>query len=175
MKFAYLVPVLLVASACASAESLKATASKMGQKASAYLAKKDFAGFEKAMKGFITSDFKYIDEGKSMSFNDMLTGMKMGLGQLKVTGASSKTLTAKETGKTGVTTATHNISGTMTGPDHKSHTLKASATSTDTWVKVGGVWKLSVMNWGKTKMSMDGKPFDPTAAPRPAKMGAAAR
>ena len=58
--------------------------------------------------------------------------------------------------------------GTMMGPDKKSHKIVAVMTSKDTWVKTKGGWKMSSMTVVSSKMTSDGKPFNP-GGPTPAK------
>ena len=167
MKFVALAATLLAVSAVASAESLRATADKMGRQASVAIAHKDFKKFESTMHQYITSDFKYTDSGNSMNFEKMLAGMKQGLAMINITAASSRLLSFKEHGKSGTTYTTHRVMGTMTGADKKPHTLVAIGNSMDSWVKTGGSWKISLMAWGKQRMTLDGKPFNPMAGPPP--------
>jgi hypothetical protein len=169
MKFAAIAAALLVVTAVASADSLKSAVHKMGNKASVALAHKDFKGFEAAIKPFVTPDFKYIEQGNSMGLSQMVEGIKQGVGPMNVTSANDKTLSVTEQGKTGTIMSTHSLTGTMKGPDKKTHKIVARITSKDAWVKVGSTWKMSSMTVVSSKMTRDGKPFDPMAAAPKAK------
>ncbi|HLK15690.1 MAG TPA: hypothetical protein VKT78_12880 [Fimbriimonadaceae bacterium] len=163
MKFAAIAAVLLVVTV-ASAETLKTTATKMADRASAAMAKQDYKGFEAIVKASTTSDFKYVEAGRSMNLTQMMAGIKQGSGMMKIKSAHAKILSCSEKGgKSGSTTTSHDFKGTMTGPDKKPHTLAGSMTSKDTWVKVGGKWKMSVMTVTGYKATMDGKPYNPMA------------
>ena len=160
MRLVALAITLLAVSAAASAESLRATAEKMGTKASIALAHKNFKAFAAILRPYVTSDFQYTEMGKSMGFDQMIAGVKQGVGMLNVTSAHSRILSCVEHGKTGITTTTHNIAATMIGKDKKVHPMAFSGNSKDTWVKVDGTWKMSIMAWGSQKMTMDGKPVN---------------
>jgi hypothetical protein len=145
---------------CAHA-SLKSDMDSMNTAVQKALMKKDIAGFKKAVKAGSTSDFKYIERGKTMDLDTMCEMMKQGLGSLtKVTEASTKIKDLKEKGNTATCTAIHTMKGTMMGPDKKSHKMVMIGTSKDTYKKVNGKWKMSIMEWTADKMTMDGKPMD---------------
>lgn len=128
------------------------------------LQKRDFATFEKVMKATITKDFKYVEGKNSMSFDQMLANMKMGLGGMKeVTSSTSKILSIKMNGKTAVVSMSHGISGSMMGPDKKAHKMVMTGSSKDEMVLQNGKWLMKSMNWTNDKMLMDGKPFNPAA------------
>jgi hypothetical protein len=48
--------------------------------------------------------------------------------------------------------------GKMAGPDHKNHEIAFEATNVDTWVRVGGDWKLEHSKVLSFAMTRDGKP-----------------
>lgn len=122
--------------------------------------KKDFATLSKQMKAGTTSDFKYTEEGKTQTFDQMMQNMKMGLGMMnKLTVCSTKLLTLKEKGDKAVATNQHMMVGTMTAPDKKTHTMSFSGVSENTYVKQGGKWKMASMTWKSMKQTMDGKPI----------------
>ncbi len=127
------------------------------------LLNKDIAGFEKLVKPMITKDYKHIEMGRTLTYDQMIAEMKQGVGMMeKVTVAQSKFLSFKQTGNTVVAKQSHKMEGTMTGPDKKKHTMGFVGVTMNTYRKEGGVWKMSIMNWTKQDMLMDGKPFDPS-------------
>jgi hypothetical protein len=104
-----------------------------------------------------------------MNYDQMLASMKQGLGMMKSMSKVSAKLMSLKQGKTTATAVTmHEMVGKMLGPDEKSHSMTYSGTSNDTYRKVNGKWLMAKMEWTKTKMTMDGKPFDPSQmAPPP--------
>ncbi len=127
------------------------------------LLNKDIAGFEKLVKPMVTKDYKHIEMGRTLTYDQMVAEMKQGVGMMnKVTVAKSRFLTFKQTGNTVVAKQSHRMEGTMTGPDKKSHIMAFVGVSVNTYRKEGGVWKMAIMNWTKQDMLMDGKPFDPS-------------
>lgn len=155
--------IVVAMSSLSFGESLKAVCERLHGVASRALAKKDIAGFEKAIKPWVTKDFKHIENGQSMTFDQMIMNMKQGMGMLKtITKATAKTISCKESGNTGTTTVFHTMAGTMVGEDKKPHVMSFEGTSVNKFKKVNGKWLMSEMKWGKQTMKMDGKPFDPT-------------
>ena len=154
---------LLVISAVSFAGSLKSEIEAMNAKVTACLKKMDIAGFEKIVKAGVTSDFKHVENGKAMNFSQMVTQMREGMKSMsKITKIGTKLKSLKESGNTATATTWHMMEGVMIGPDKKSHTMGFSGTSTDVFRKVGGKWKMASMTWTDQKMTMDGKPFDPS-------------
>ncbi|MHB8635498.1 MAG: hypothetical protein ACYC96_03385 [Fimbriimonadaceae bacterium] len=167
MKITAVAIAILAVSASTFADSLRATATRMGKLASAALAHKDFKAFDIAVRPCVTPGFRFTEMGHSMNFDRMVAEIKAGLSSLpNVSSSTSKILSCAEHGKTGTTTTTHRIVATMVGPDKKHHKLVSIGKSTDSWVKVGGVWKMSVMAWGAQTMTVDGKRMNPNQAPR---------
>lgn len=127
------------------------------------LLNKDFAGFEKLCRGSMTKDFKHIEMGRALTFDQMLAQMKQGMGMMsKINLVKSKFTSFKQTGNKIVVNQSHLMKGVMIGEDKKSHTMSFSGVSMNTYRKEGGVWKMAIMNWTKQDMLMDGKPFDPS-------------
>lgn len=123
--------------------------------------KKDMATFAKVCKAGMTSDFKYIEMGKTMTFDEMFQQMKQSFATTeKVTSATSKIVSLKQTATTATCKMRHVMSGTMKSPDKKTHTFSYIGTSVDSYRKEGGKWKMASMKWSEEKMMMDGKPVD---------------
>lgn len=149
--------------AFASADSLKEQINASGVKIGNAMKKKDMKAFEKIVKAGVTSDFKYIENGQSMTFDQMFQMMKSSFTMMdKVTTAENKILSLKESGKSATAKVRHTMAGTMKLQDNKVHKFTMTGVSHDTYKKVGKEWKMSIMDWKESKMTMDGKPFDPT-------------
>ena len=124
------------------------------------MVKGDMKMLSKVIKAGVTNDFTYVEQGKTMTCDQMLETMKAGFSQMKTTSAKTEIVSLKEKGNSGMATEKHMMTGTMTGPDKKTHKMSYVGTSTETYVKVGKEWKMSKMVWGMEKMMMDGKPMD---------------
>lgn len=142
----------------ASAASLRTEINSMNHMIAKVMMKKDIEGFRKIVKGSITSDFTYTENGQSMNFDKMVDGMKQGFASLsKVTAVSSSIVSLKQTTNSATATMKHSMSGIMIDEKKKSHKMVFTGTSVDTYRKVNGKWKMSSMNWKASKMMMDGK------------------
>ena len=149
--------------AYASADSLKEQINTSSVKIGNAMKKKDMKAFEKIVKAGITSDFKYIENGQTMTFDQMFQMMKASFTTMdKVTMAETKILSVKESGKTATAKVRHTMVGTMKLQDNKTHKFTMTGVSVDSYKKIGKEWKMSVMDWKESKMTMDGKPFDPS-------------
>lgn len=156
----------------ANAQSLRKEIEKMNSVVQACMMKKDIAGFKKACQGGMTADFKYVEagkKGKPMNFDQMVAMMKMGFDQMgKINSVKTVIHSVKEKGNTGVCKSTHSFSGIMLmpGKDGKmtKHTMSEEGDVTETYVKVGGKWKMSSMTWENDRAKLDGKPFSMDAA-----------
>jgi|CXWL01.1.fsa_nt_gi hypothetical protein len=127
------------------------------------LLNKDIAGFEKLVKPMVTKDYKHIENGRTLTYDQMIVQMKQGVGMMEeVTVATSKFLSFKQTGNTVVAKQSHKMEGIVMGEDKKKHTMGFTGVTVNTYRKVGGMWKMAIMDWKKQDMLMDGKPFDPS-------------
>lgn len=139
--------------------SLKSEIQSMNDMAAKMLMKKDVDGFMKAIKPGVTSDFKYIEEGRAENFDAMAGMMKQGMaGFSKMVKVHANLVSLKETGSTAVANTKHVMVGVMAGKG-KPHTMAMTGLSVDTYKKQNGKWKLATMSWKSTTMTMDGKPF----------------
>ncbi len=122
--------------------------------------KRDAAAFAKAVKGGVTSDFKYSEAGRTMSFESMLAGMKQGFAiETRCLRADTTILSVKEKGKTGSAVEQHVMDVLTMGPDKKVHKMSFVGRSDETYRKVNGKWKLASMDMKTIRSSMDGKPM----------------
>jgi hypothetical protein len=150
----------------ASAETLRHTINAETKKIEHAFMTRDMNAFEKLMQAYATSDFKYVEAGKTMGLEDMVAGMKMSFSTLtKMKSSSSTTLKLIEKGDTGTALIEHKMKALSSGPDKKVHVVVFSGFSTDEYRKEGGRWKLASMTWTKQDMTRDGKPFNPMAMP----------
>jgi ketosteroid isomerase-like protein len=139
-------------------DSLRAQINAANKSFEALMVKKDLTGLMAIMKEDVTPDFKHVEDGKTINFQQMSSMMKMGLGMMgKITQAVYKTTDVKVTGTHGTSTTFHKIAGTMVGADKKSHTMVFTGTTTDSYTKDGAKWKMSKMVWTSQTRSVDGK------------------
>lgn len=163
MKAVPLTVTVLLLAAAAPAQSLRSTINKFNAKTEAMLRKNDIDGFGKVCKAGITSDFTYTEDGKSMTFDEMLATMKQGMGGMeKVTLVTTKILSLKVRNGVGTTVEAHAIGGIMPGEGGKKMKMKMTGKSTNTYVKVDGKWKLQKMAWFDSELWIDGKKMDPS-------------
>lgn len=142
---------------------LRSELESVNSKIVAAMKKRDADAFGKIVKAGVTKDFKYVENGQTQTLDQMIEGMRMGFAMMtKVTKCEAKIKTLKETGNSGTATIWHSMAGDMKMEDGKTHKMTFEGTSTNTFRKEGGKWKMSSMVWGKQTMKMDGKPFDPT-------------
>ena len=145
------------------AQSLKSEIQKMNKPIKNAMMKKDINQFSKVVKGGVTSDFKYSEDGRSMTFDQMLAGMKQGFAMYsKITKADTKLVKVSEKGMMGTAVETHTMEGMAMMPnDKKPHKIVFVGTSNETYKKINGKWKMASMAMKTTKMTMDGKAMTP--------------
>ena len=171
MKRFAVVFALLAGCVVVNASDLRSEIEAMNKVVQSAFLKRDIGAFEKAVKSRVTKDFKYSEEGKSMSFDQMVALMKQSFAMSsKVTKADSKIMSLKEKGNSGTCTTSHDMVMVMVDEKKKTHTMGFAGTSTETFVKEKGKWLMSSMTWGEQKMTMDGKPY-PAAPAAGAKKG----
>lgn len=160
MKALALTLLALGAFVVAQASGLRASIEASNKKIHTAMKKKDFVALDRIFKAGMTKDFTYVENGKTETYDVMMQGVKMGLGQMqKVSEVSTKIVSVKEKGNVGTCTAMHTMAGTVVGTDKKKHAMSFSGTAVETYVKVGKDWKMSKMEWKASKMLMDGKPM----------------
>ncbi len=149
---------------------LKSDTAPTYKKIDAAFMKKDIKAFESATRPLMAKDFKFFDQGKPMTYDQMIANLKDTFAMMStVKSASVHMVTSKEMGKKATSACEHNIDGTMMGPDNKPHSVTMTGTSNETWVREGKTWKMTSMKWVKQAMTMDGKPFDLTKMSAPPK------
>lgn len=147
------------------AGNLRSEIVAMNAKVAKLMKAKDMDGFSKLLKPKVTADFKHVESGRSMGFDQMVAEMKQGFKMMeKITEVSTKIISLKESGNTATCKGQHVMKATMKGTDKVPHTMSFIGVSTDVYKKVNGVWKLASMTWGEQKMLMDGKPMDMSGA-----------
>lgn len=167
MKAKFLLLTLVGLTGIASASSnLRAELTAMNKKVTAAMMKRDVAGFTKIVKGGITPDFKYMEDGKEMSFDTMVDMMKQGMKLFtKMISAKAEIVSLSEKGNDATAITRHSTVSLMTGQDKKPHKMEFVGTSTDTYKMVKGKWLMSSMSMKTDKMLLDGKPMDMSMMP----------
>ncbi|HEY3782297.1 MAG TPA: nuclear transport factor 2 family protein [Fimbriimonadaceae bacterium] len=164
MKKSVILAVLALASlSFASTQSLKTEANKMNSEVAHAFMHKDMDAFEKITRAHVTSDFKHVEMGKTQTYDEMLAEMKQSFGSIKkLTSCTAVTSHVMVHGDTGTSITNHRMVGVIVGPDNKDHKMVMTGATKDTYRKEGGMWKLSEMNWTSQKMTLDGKPYNPS-------------
>lgn len=160
MKGFAVASLLTLCVAAASAQSLRTQIVSSYKELDRLILARDVDGFAKKLRPQVAKDFVYVEGPQKMTFDQMIAGMKMGLGGMKkMERSESKVLTVKEKGNSAVATIWTLTAGAAPGPDKKSHKMAFEGTNESTYVKQGGKWLLKRLTWIKQKMTMDGKPM----------------
>lgn len=149
--------------------SLKSQIPAMNKPIVDAMMKLDIDAFNKAVKGGVTPDFKYYDDGSSaMNYKTMTMMMKQGFGMYaKMIAVGTQPISVVEKGNKGLVVQKHSMAGmTKPGADKKSHKIVFIGTSTETYKKVHGKWMMASMSMKTDLMTMDGKPMPMGGAPR---------
>jgi hypothetical protein len=119
---------------------------------------KDVKGVEAAMKESLTSDFKYVQDGKTQDAQTFIAEFTASIPMMdKLTSSSSRIISLKQSGKTASGEIELSMTGSMKNPDKKSHPISYTGLFTEEYRKVGGKWKTARMTAGKQKFLMDGR------------------
>jgi len=149
----------LIATAGLSHADLRSEITASNQKVEKAAMAKDITGAEAAYKESVTSDFKYVQAGKSMDFKTFLGEFTASIAMTdKVTAHSTRIISLTQNGNHATGKIERKMAGTMKGQDKKSHTMDWTGYFTEEYRKVGGKWKTATMTQGKQKFLMDGKP-----------------
>lgn len=132
-------------------------------------ANKDASYFEKVT----TPDFTYTSfNGPKMNKKQAIAQMKAQLSTAQSIKARFKSSNVALRGNTATVDTINYFDMKISGPDGKPHAMKLTSYSKETYRKVGAKWLLALIVETKAgKMTMDGKPFDPSAmgGPPPAR------
>lgn len=171
MKKLILLFALATCAVSAFANLTKAELEATHAKVCAFLKNKDIDGFAKYMRPRVTADFKHVENGQTMTFDQMIAQMKAGMGMMgKITMVKVKLMDFKSTADTAGVTTRHTMAAETKGPDGKMHKMGFTGDSKDVFRKENGKWKMASMTWVKQTMTMDGKPFNPAQMTPPAKV-----
>lgn len=130
-------------------------------------AKMDAAFFDKVT----TPDFTETMMGQTMTKQQSLANMKQQSQMMESCKAKFKLLSAKVVNGKGIAASKGSFVMVMKPMSQGAakQTMTIDMQTQETWVRSGGTWKLQrLVEVGKSKMTMNGKPFDPTKmAPPP--------
>lgn len=111
-----------------------------------------------------TADFTEVEMGKTYNKKQSLAEMKQMSSACKSISCSLKLMSVKASRSTGTALTSMHMVAVMKpqGKDKKAHTMVMDSWETETWVRVGKIWKLKHLQETKpSKMTMDGKPYKP--------------
>ena len=120
---------------------------------------KDFAFFDKVA----TPDFTMTMNGTTQKRAEALSGLKMSFDMSDKIKYKYKPTTFSVKG--GIATVTGFQSGKMSmkpGADKKKHVMVVSSKTVECWRKSGKSWMIFSITETNSKMTMDGKPMDPS-------------
>jgi ketosteroid isomerase-like protein len=121
---------------------------------------KDIKGAEAAYKESVTSDFKYVQDGKTQDFKTFLANFTASIAMTdKVISHSTRIISLKESGNKAFGEIERKMTGTMKADGKKTQTFDWIGVFTEEYRKVRGKWKTATMTAGKQKFLVDGKPF----------------
>ncbi len=146
-----------------------------------YDANSDFKKFMTSMipkveKAFKTGDLKFFEDistadftekemGKTYTKAESMAQMKQGLAMGKPSEVKFKLMSSKVMGNTATAVTSGHMVMMMKAqkPKDKAHRMVMDMWEKQTWVKDGKAWKIKMIEEAKpSKMTMDGKPMDPS-------------
>jgi hypothetical protein len=123
--------------------------------------KRDLVAYGKAIRAGVTKDFKCIQSGKTVSFDNMVASMSGIIAPAtKMSSEEAILLSLVIRGDTATGTTEHKIKGISTDPEGVNHKIAFYGTSVETYRKVKGKWLLSKLTWRTRQMTVAGKPVD---------------
>jgi len=159
MKGVVVAACLMAMVAVAGADDLKAQVQKAHDTVSKLALKNDSAALSKAMAGFVTKDFVWKEQGQTMNLTQWQGMLQQQMKAIKITGWKFTSKNLKQAGNSATGTAVLDMSATMKNPQTgKTSVLKSLSTAKETYVKVGGAWKLKSLEILSDKSTIDGKP-----------------
>jgi len=154
---------LAMSLAVSASADLRSQIESMNRTIEHAMVRKDIKAFNKVMRNWVTPDFRYVEMGRSMSYDDMVKQMGGGFAMTeRVKSADSKILKIDMKGSHALVRSQHDMVSLLHGgPKEKAHVMRYHGISGDTYVRMNGKWKLAKMEWLTEKMTLDGRPFDP--------------
>lgn len=149
----------LVAGPMAARADDKSDIAALYPKLSTMFMKKDFDGIMKTG----APDFKMKQGGQTLDGKATMAMMKQQMGPATIKACSMKPTSIKIAGNKAVVLSDGSTTMVMKGPDGKTHTMSDIGKSRDTLIKTKAGWKFQLIESLSEKMTMDGKPFNPTA------------
>lgn len=150
---------LLIATAGLAHADLRSETSAARRKVEKAAMAKDVKGAQAAYKESVTSDFKFVQDGKTQDYKTFIGNFTESIVMMdKVTSSTNRIISLKESGKNATGKIELKMLGIMKTPDKKLHKIDWTGEFTEEYRKVGGKWKTASMTAGKQKFLMDGKP-----------------
>lgn len=113
-----------------------------------------------------TKDFTYTEAGKTMSGEQISSQMQQQFSMTVGTPKSKFTITSCVVkGKTASVECSNFTEMQIKLGDSKPHTLVSNSKEKDSLVKTDKGWLMKAVNVTSDKMTLDGKPFDPSKPP----------
>ncbi len=155
----YSLVLLLIAVAGLSHADLRSELESHNRKVEKAAKAKDVKGAEAAYKESVTSDFKYVQDGKAQDYKTFIGNFTATIAMTeKVTSSSTRIISLKQYGNKATGKIEKKMTGTMRASGKKIQTFDWTGEFTEEYRKVGGKWKTATMTQGKQKFLMDGKP-----------------
>ncbi len=126
-----------------------------------------------AFLGMLTPDYAHVEaNGQRMDRTAMIASFKSERAAIQSPVVQSKLQSLSTKDNQIVATVQEHLSGIMADPRSKEpHKLEIDATSKDTWVKQGSVWKLKLDQVITQTILVDGKPLGGTTGGKARKVG----
>ena len=121
---------------------------------------RDIKAADATMRPRITSDFKAIAGGRTVSYQALLENFKGIFAAFpKISSSTSKVLSCVPSGNSAVVRVFSSLTASAKGPGARMHRFDLTNTSEDVWHKVGGKWKCATSTTLSETEKLDGKPF----------------
>lgn len=149
---------LALLAATAAAEDLKTVAKTEYAAVDHSFVKRDIKATEAAMRPRITSDFRAVVGGRSVTYEAVLSNFRgMFAAFARIESANTKIQKIQIRGDSGTLTVLSTLTAYAKGHDGKMHRFDLSNTSADVWKRVKGAWKCATTTTISESMKMDGK------------------
>lgn len=112
---------------------------------------------------YMAPDFSMTMMGQKMNTEQAKASMKQWFGMMKDLHAKMTVTSVMSKANMAMVTDSFHMSGHMMNPKTKKWSKYVdSGMETATWVRMGGKWMMKSLTMKGEKMTMDGKPFDPS-------------